>query len=145
VKSSDTAPLDPTRLAGVRVLVVEDDADSREMLCELLSHLGAKCETAPDVATAREKLSMEGWVPDVVISDIGLPDEDGYALSRWVRGRPSPLPPPPLIAFTGTADREATLRAGFVAHVPKPVDIAKIVEAIEAVLAKKSVSERQPP
>ena len=140
----DIAPPQPKirPLDGVRLLVVEDDTDSREMLCMLLERFGATCETAPDAATARAKLTG-AWLPDVVISDISLPDEDGYSLSRWVRERPSPLPPPPFIAFTAMSDRAATEAAGFVAHVMKPIDIPRLLEAIQAVLASKRIS--QPP
>jgi CheY-like chemotaxis protein len=80
-------------------------------------------------------------VPDVVISDIGLPDEDGYSLSRWVRGRASPVPPPPMIAVTAQGDRTATQAAGFVAHVTKPVDIPRLLQAVFQVLDSKRRNE----
>ena len=126
------------RFDGVRVLVVEDDPDSSEMLCELLRLSGVECEAAPDAAMARHKLATLPWVPDVVISDIGLPGEDGYSLARWIRQRPPPPPPPPLIAFTALVDREATKAAGFYAHVVKPIQIEALFDALGAVLATKN-------
>jgi CheY-like chemotaxis protein len=128
------SPVIPTRLEGVRVLVVEDDLDAREMLSELLGLFGAECQTASDVGAARTTL-MSAWTPDVVVSDIGLPDEDGYALSRWIHARPSSSRPPPVIAFTSTDDREATAAAGFVAHVLKPLHSSGLIDTIVTVVA----------
>jgi CheY-like chemotaxis protein len=131
-----THVLSGTRLDGVKVLVVEDDADSREMLCALLHRFGAQCWTAADVPSAREVLARVD--PDVVLSDIGLPGEDGYALLRWVRTRHSPASVPALIAVSAFDDPDAARSAGFVAVVNKPIDIHVLLDAIAEAMKRRS-------
>lgn len=107
-------------LKGKRVLVVEDEADSRELLQIVLSRFGAIVSLAAGAGEAWRALEAEP--PDVLVSDIGMPGEDGYALIRRVRARFSPeqLPAIALTAYAASSDREQALQAGFNAHVTKP-------------------------
>jgi two-component system CheB/CheR fusion protein len=114
------------------IVVIEDNADSREMLCELLGHSGFHCESA-DRGDAGLAL-VKRFVPDVALVDIGLPGIDGLELARRVRTDPA-LAKVYLVAVTGygqATDRETALRAGFDAHMVKPV----ATEALLALLEK---------
>jgi CheY-like chemotaxis protein len=127
-------------LRGLRILSVDDDPATREMLHAALQHLGATVQSAADVREALDKLRPE--VPDVLVSDIGLPGEDGYDLIRQVRG----LPPDegrdiPAVALTGYArvqDQQAVLAAGYQAFAAKPVDLADLVEIVRRLAGKGS-------
>ncbi len=123
------------RLEGLRLLVVDDEADVRTVLESLLTAEGAQVVTAASVAEAMERLRFQRM--DIVISDIGMPDTDGYALARRVRAlreRESATPPGvPLIAFTAFSRKEDELRAlesGFNTHVGKPVDLEKLITVL---------------
>jgi CheY-like chemotaxis protein len=120
---------DRTALAGVRLLVVEDDADSRDMLVMVLEQAGA---TVSAVASAEEALvALERAVPDVLVSDIGLPGEDGHELIRKVRAleakRGGRIPALALTAYAGPEARGKALTAGFDLQVSKPVVPAELV------------------
>ena len=88
VNIGDTTAAAPARLDGVRVLLVEDDADAREVLGLLLEIAGAKVEAVGSVRGALR--AFDGFRPDVLVSDVGMPDDDGYALIRHVRAREWP-------------------------------------------------------
>lgn len=122
------------RLQGIKVLVVEDDEDSRELLCELLNFAGARVLGAQSTPDALDAIGSFG--PDVLVSDIGLPREDGYVLIRKVRALEESrgTGPLPAIALTGYSQREHVERAraaGYQAHVAKPVDPELLVDAIQ--------------
>lgn len=126
-------------LHGVHVLIVEDDADSRNVLALLLQKLGALVEA---VASAREAVErVMHRRPDVLVSDIGMPDEDGYSLIRQVRQMPaeatSKLPAIALTAYARQQDAEAALGAGFNCHLPKPVAPAQLIKAIKGIVDAK--------
>jgi CheY-like chemotaxis protein len=123
-------------LRGVRVLVVDDDVDNREMAAITLEHCGARVTTAGSVAEAL--LAVEKERPDVLISDIGLPDEDGYSLLRKIRALPGSRGASlPAIALTGRGrdeDREQRARVdGFQEHLTKPVTVDGMLAAIARV------------
>jgi signal transduction histidine kinase/ActR/RegA family two-component response regulator len=123
------------RLDGLHVLVVEDNADGREVISMMLELAGAKVTA---VGSAKEALeALESLQPDALISDIGLPDEDGYSLIRRLRSREAQrggfLPAVAMTGFVLTEDRARILAAGFQVHVPKPVDSAELTAAIAAV------------
>jgi CheY-like chemotaxis protein len=113
-----------SRVNGMRILLVEDDRDSRDMLEMALSIYGISVESAGSAAEALNKLPAVK--PEVLVSDIGLPGEDGYDLIRKVRALPeSDGGATPAIALTGyvsVQDRNLALDAGFQDHVPKPVN-----------------------
>jgi CheY-like chemotaxis protein len=110
-------------LSGVRVLVVEDDADSRFLLKRIITAMGA---STAETASAAEALdALEAFDPHVLISDLGMPGRDGFHLIRDVRGRGysfQKLPAVALTAFARTEDRRRALLAGFQVHLSKPVD-----------------------
>ena len=116
-------------LEGVRVLVVEDDADHREMLLTTFEQCGAKVSAAISAAEAIDALQRETL--DVIVCDIGLPGEDGYALIRKVRSleveRGGRMPALALTAYGGPEDRKKALAAGFDIHVPKPAAPADLL------------------
>ena len=119
------------RLDGIRVLVVDDEPDTNEVIRALLDHCGAEVRTAGSTAHALEKL--ERWMPDVIVTDIGMPGDDGYALIAAVRGKPGPVgrvPAPALTAYAGVEDRVHLLAAGFQLHVAKPADPGELTTAI---------------
>ena len=122
------------RLDGVRILVVDDQPDERELLHTILSGYGAQIEVAGSVVEAMEKL--DGVQPSVLVTDIAMPGEDGYTLLRRVRELSGPLRHIPVIAITAHAraeDRARALNAGFRAYVPKPIDHARLVLAVKDV------------
>ncbi|HQU83575.1 MAG TPA: ATP-binding protein [Pyrinomonadaceae bacterium] len=123
-------------LQGVRMLLVEDNADSREMFSVLFASFDLQVTTAASVAEAMHELAQNNF--DVLISDIGMPGEDGYALIRKVRRlAPEKGGKIPAIALTGYAslqDRELALEAGYQAHLSKPVNVEKLLEAIKNLL-----------
>ena len=124
---------DLERLTGVHVLIVEDDADSRNVLALLLQRLGALVEAVPSAKDAFERLTRRR--PDVLVSDIGMPDEDGYSLIRRVRelNGGQRLPAIALTAYARKQDAEAAIGAGYDQHLPKPVAPADLIKAIKSV------------
>ena len=123
-------------LRGTHVLVVDDDADNREMLAMTLEHCGARVTTAGSAAEALRAVEKEP--PQVLLSDIGLPDGDGFSLLRQVRALPvSRGGGIPAIALTGRGrgeDRVPTGGEGFQVHLTKPVTPEQMLAAIARVL-----------
>ncbi|MCP3137387.1 CheR family methyltransferase [Pyxidicoccus xibeiensis] len=122
-----------SRLAGLRVLVVDDDPGTREAAAEVLRLAGAEARTAE---SAEEALALvEDLRPDVLLSDIAMPGEDGYTLIRKVRAlgplRGGDVPAIAFTALVGGSARTAALGAGFQRHLAKPLDIDRLVEAVE--------------
>jgi CheY-like chemotaxis protein len=130
-------PSDSTRIAGARVLVVEDEEDARDLLITLLEECGMEVRSAPSVAAGMEE--FRGFRPEVVLSDIGMPVEDGYSLARRIRSLPTAdggdTPMLALTAFAGNDDRERARAAGFNAHLAKPVEPAELLDVLGTVLA----------
>ncbi len=122
----------PSELRGKRVLVVDDDEDARALIATVLDQCGCKVTAAPSVEDAMRTFTRE--VPDVVISDIGMPEHDGYELIRRIRERPADqggnVPAAALTAYARAADRRRVLDAGFMTHVVKPVDPSELVAAV---------------
>ena len=112
-----------SRLAGVRVLVVDDDADSRDFLVFALKDSGAIATAVNSASSALDVLVS--FKPDVLISDIGMPEEDGYTLIRQVRTLPvakgGQIPAIAVTAYAGDRDRHEAIAAGFQRHFSKPV------------------------
>jgi signal transduction histidine kinase/ActR/RegA family two-component response regulator len=133
------APEVEPRLDGVRILVVEDDADNREMLIEALRLSGA---VATPAASVEEALTVAQRSPlDVIVSDLTLPEEDGYALIRRLRGLSPSIREVPAIALTGHARPEDAVRvaeAGFAIHLAKPVRPTALCAAIARVLEQRT-------
>ncbi|HVT02719.1 MAG TPA: ATP-binding protein [Thermoanaerobaculia bacterium] len=125
-----------TELTGISIVVVEDNADSRRLLTTILSRSGAVVRAAESVPAALRLLSTER--PDIVISDIEMPGEDGYSLIRKIRLQEPPathLPAIALTAYTRSVDRVRALEAGFQVHMSKPVEPVELVAAVKSLLA----------
>lgn len=125
-------------LRGISVLLVEDDVDARTLIQKFLELHGA---TVTSTGSAAEALAaLQATVPDVLVSDIAMPDEDGYSLLRKVRSLPQEDGgQTPAIALTGYAsarDKADTFAAGYQAHLAKPLEPADLITAIESVLGK---------
>jgi PAS domain S-box-containing protein len=129
-----TLPPVPTKgsLAGVRVLVVDDESDARDLVAAVLEGAGAVVETAPSAAEGFA--AFKRFRPDVLVSDIGMPDEDGLSLLRRIRALPRDgggrVPALALSAFAREEDRMRALASGFTTHVGKPVDPAALASAV---------------
>jgi CheY-like chemotaxis protein/anti-sigma regulatory factor (Ser/Thr protein kinase) len=126
-------------LHGVEILVVDDDTDAREFVTFLLQQYGARVRA---VSSAREALTaLTQSVPDVLLSDIGMPDIDGYMLMQQVRTLPpeqgGQIPAIALTAYAGEINYQQAIAAGFQSHVSKPVEPAELV-AVVISLAKGS-------
>jgi PAS domain S-box-containing protein len=132
--SSDYVP----HLDGLKILVVDDEADTRDLLRTTLSECGAQVDAAGSVSEAFALLATS--VPDVIISDIGMPDEDGYDLIRRLRSMPlksgGRVPAIALTAYARVEDRLKALRAGFQMHVPKPVELAELMTVVASVVGR---------
>ncbi len=120
------------RLAGVRLLIVEDDADQRFLLQKVLRDHGARVSVAEDAKTGLELLRRER--PQIIISDIGLPEVDGYEFLSRVRELPEDqggwTPAIALTAFVRAEDRQRALDAGFLTHITKPAETAELVALV---------------
>ena len=126
------------RLDGVHVLLVEDDDDSRKLLGTMLKRYGARVTAAKSAAEALRV--FEDDLPDVMISDIGMPDQDGYELVRKLRALPIEKGGAvPAIALTGYAsrkDRERALSSGYHQHMAKPIEQADLINSIAALIGR---------
>jgi len=114
-------------LQGVRILVVDDEVDMQELVLAILEQYGAKVRIAASAADAL--LTLDSFLPNILISDIGMPDVDGYMLMRQVRQH-SRIPAIALTAYAGEYDQQQALAAGFQDHLAKPVEPEKLVQAI---------------
>lgn len=123
------------QLTGLRILTVDDDRNTREMLQEALEHAGAQVLSAESAQDALGKL--KNFLPDVLVSDIGMPNEDGYDLLRQVRVLPreqgGATPAIALTGYAGDEDRTATRNAGYQAVTPKPVNLDELLSTIAVV------------
>jgi PAS domain S-box-containing protein len=127
-------------LMGVRVLVVEDDPDTLDMLKFVLAGSGAEVITAPSTSEALE--TLEHWRPDALVSDLAMPDQDGYELIQQVRSRGPEkggnIPAVALSAYSRAEDRKHALAAGFQVHVPKPVEPAQLIAVVASLTCAAS-------
>jgi signal transduction histidine kinase/ActR/RegA family two-component response regulator len=134
----------PPELVGLKVLVVDDDADTRELLALVLTRCGARPMPVASAEEAVTALEREPW--DVLLSDVGMPGKDGYALIRRVRSRDKErggrIPAAALTAYARAEDRLQALNAGYQMHIPKPVEPAELV-AVVAALARIGSALRQ--
>jgi len=129
--SVGTIDVELPRLDGLRILIVDDEPDSNDAVGSLLASCGADVRAAASAAAARDVLSA--WTPDVLVSDVGMPGEDGYAFIAALRADATDVAQIPAVALTAYASREDKVRllsAGFQAHVPKPLDAAELVAVI---------------
>ncbi len=122
----------PGRLRGVHVLVVDDQEDARDLVATVLEIAGATVTQADSVSSAMKCLATDSI--SVIVSDIGMPGEDGYALLQRIRASGSPrargVPALALTAYARTEDRDKALASGFQEHVAKPIDPAHLVDEV---------------
>lgn len=122
------------RLDGLRILIVDDDADMRDLLTYTLEVCGAEVRVAASADEAISLLTTSSTPMHILISDIGMPEEDGYALLRRIRAlepeRGGRIPAIALTAYARTQDRTAALLAGFQSHVAKPVEPAELIAVL---------------
>jgi len=123
------------------VLVVDDEPNAREVPTDLLTACGAEVGSAASVREAFERGETKS--PDVMLADIAMPDEDGYALIRQIRSRGSHIPAIAITALASAEDRARAIAEGFDAHLTKPVDPAEAVEAVAKSVAGTGVSRPQ--
>jgi CheY-like chemotaxis protein len=121
------------KVAGVHVLVVDDHTDSLDMLAVVLELHGAKTRTAASVAEAMEAIAEER--PDIVVSDLDMPVENGFVLVRRVQETDPTLPVVAMTAHDGQEVREEVLAAGFRAHLAKPLDTGEFLAIIASLTA----------
>lgn len=123
-------------VSGVRVLVVDDESDARDLLSAILQQSGAEVRVAD--STAQGIMILKQWRPDILVSDIGMPQQDGYVLIREVRALPADqggaTPAIALTAFARSEDRMKALRAGFQTHLAKPVEPIELVVTIAGLM-----------
>ncbi|MBD2448252.1 PAS domain S-box protein [Nostoc sp. FACHB-152] len=125
-------------LAGVRVLVVDDEADTRDYISTVLQQCQAEVQT---VSSAQEALQMIcQWKPDVLVSDIGMPQEDGYSLIRKLRSQPpeqgGKIPAAALTAYARAEDRMRAIQEGFQLHLPKPIQPAELATVVASLVGR---------
>jgi CheY-like chemotaxis protein len=132
------APEAPVNLAGKKLLLIEDEPDTRDALARVLRAAGAQVREAGTASAGYEAYRNDA--PDLVISDIGLPGEDGYALIRKIRsvdkaaGRPA-TPALALTAFARNEDRARALSAGFDEHLAKPLEPEELIATAGRLIA----------
>ena len=125
------------RLDALRVLVVDDEPDARRLLVKVLQQAGAVVTAAASAAEAIEAMATAN--PEVLVSDLGMPDRDGFDLIRQIRAgghHAKDLPAVALTAFVRKQDRRQALLAGFQMHVPKPVDPHDLTAAIASLAGR---------
>lgn len=126
------------KLEGLQVLVVDDDDDSRTLIKTVLEQCGANVVSRNSVSTAFEAIQNERF--DILLSDIGMPDEDGYSLIKKVRSLPpekgGTVPAAALTAYAAVEDRMRVLRAGFQIHVPKPIEPGELIAVVASLVGR---------
>jgi CheY-like chemotaxis protein len=125
-------------LRGLQILVVEDEDDTRELITDMLSRYGASVRAANSAAAAIDLL--QAWRPDVLVSDIAMPGEDGYSFMRRVRSLPpeqgGDMPAIAVTALAGATDRRTALASGYQEHLSKPIDPTTLIVTIAALMGR---------
>ncbi|HSM84479.1 MAG TPA: PAS domain S-box protein [Nodosilinea sp.] len=127
-------PTSSSHLQNIHVMIVEDDADSRSLITTTLQQFGAQVTALPAAADAITALAQVN--PDILVSDIGMPDMDGYMLIQHIRdmAHTQQIPAIALTAYTTETDQQKSLLAGFQRHLPKPMELSQLIEAITALV-----------
>jgi CheY-like chemotaxis protein len=132
--------VDQPSLGGLVVLVIDDELDTLDLVKRVLADCGAKVFVAASAREGFEILVREK--PDIMLSDIGMPDEDGYMLIRQVRAlkakQGGKIPAAAVSAFARPEDRTKALRAGYQMHLAKPVDPTELTAVVASLAARKS-------
>jgi signal transduction histidine kinase/CheY-like chemotaxis protein len=138
--SGETSRADLTSLDGLRVLLVDDEPEARQIISTVIARTGAQVKACESVGEALEMLSE--WKPDVLMSDIAMPGEDGYSLISKVRSLPrergGDIPAAAFTAYARDEDRKRALDAGYQMHIPKPVSSGQLVTMIARLAGRVS-------
>ncbi|MBW4478425.1 MAG: response regulator [Tolypothrix brevis GSE-NOS-MK-07-07A] len=139
IKQTDDLPQEALDLTGIRVLAVDDDPDARELLTVLLAQYGAEVLTVASAASVLANL--ESFQPDVLVSDIGMPEVDGYSLIQQIRTltpeKGGQIPAIALTAYARVDDQQRAISSGYQRHVTKPLDPEQLVQAVVALVYRK--------
>ena len=138
--ASDSCLLTPGSylLDGLRVLVVEDEVDTRELMKILLEQCGAKVAAVSSAAQAKQAIAdLEPDEPDIMISDIAMPEEDGYQLMRQLRSQGKQMPAIALTAYARDSDVQTAIAAGFQHHLSKPIEPDALIALIAELVGRK--------
>ena len=139
-----SAPVEFPRLPDITVLAVDDDPDALGLVREILETAGARVQTATSVRDALD--SIERAVPDVLVSDLGMPGKDGYDLIQSVRSMEGPareIPAAALTAYARSEDRAKALRLGFEMHLAKPIDPSELIAAVASLARRRRAAASQ--
>ncbi|HYD49920.1 MAG TPA: response regulator, partial [Terriglobales bacterium] len=124
-----------SRLRGIKAMVVDDELDAREAIAAVLEQSGAEVRLC---ASVRQALSeLEVWTPEVIVTDIGMPELDGFALVRAVRSGRDQLRDLPIVgvtAYAASEDRGRALRSGFTHWLPKPIEPVELTAVIASLV-----------
>jgi PAS domain S-box-containing protein len=137
--------LSTVRLDGLRLLVVDDDADARRLLGRVLGEVGASVTLAASAQEAMQALLNPAPAPHVLISDLSMPDEDGFDLIREVRNAGHSVQKLPAIAVTAFADKgnaRSAILAGYQIHIPKPVDPIDLIANVASLMGRTGPSSK---
>jgi len=138
ILSQESSGVETGILEGLRILVVDDDSDSREVLAMQLTLRGATTDVSASAEDALKELDM--FRPNVIVADIGMPGEDGYSLIRKIRGRPPEhcglTPAIALTAYAGSENRQRALDAGYQKHISKPVESEELALTIASLVGR---------
>lgn len=140
VSADDAPPEDAPNLEGVRILLVDDEADTLDLITFVLQESGASVRAVNSAFEAIE--ALKHWQPDLLVSDIGMPEMDGYMLIQAIRKMPPErggnIPAIALTAYAGDGDRQRVLQAGFEIHIPKPVEPTNLTTQISRLIHKNA-------
>ena len=125
-------------LDGTRVLVVDDDPAVRDVVTATLEYCGARVTSAQSAADARRALDSGGC--DVLLVDIAMPEEDGYALVRALRAEGLSQPVAAFTAHATASDRRLATAAGFDVHITKPIEAASLARAVATLAGARRLS-----
>jgi PAS domain S-box-containing protein len=140
IESRSPRPSQTLHLSGIRVLVVDDDADSLELMRQLLAGAGADVSTSRSAGEALSRLS--DFAAQVLVADIAMPNEDGFSLLLHVRERGYGMPAIAVTAFSSAEERLRALEAGFAEHVSKPVDANELLLVVgRAAIASEALHD----
>ncbi|MCT7986614.1 PAS domain S-box protein [Laspinema sp. A4] len=136
LESESVVEIEASPLTGVQILLVDDEADMRELATTILAEAGAEVKVAASAVEAVNYLDRHNF--DILVSDLGMPDIDGYMLIRQVRNRPSEqggaIPAIALTAYAGESNQQKALHAGFQLHLSKPIEPEVLVKAIQQLI-----------
>jgi CheY-like chemotaxis protein len=139
---ADASARSKALLTDIVVMVVDDEADARDLVQRLLEDAGARV-SACETAQAALQTIQDGLVPDVIVSDMAMPEQDGYDFMKRVRQMNAPMSSVPAAALTAlarVADRRRALLAGFQTHLTKPVDPAELVATVASLAGRTGKS-----